>query len=485
MTSICSEIIIGTWKEAALFIPLTAVVSGEQQPSSSKGDVRLTTRTEATRPVVMPSRHQQHTQAEETDPAIWGQLTGKVIGGPQTKGRVPWLVEVQLASPVDSSSTSSKWYRLDSLGSVFVASKTPAPGQLSGACVADTQQELLQSYLDAIRPHIQLLWTSQQTTTSSYDSSSNKTRGDPSSVRAHYNEVKKESKEERFQDPLRPLRNANAIAKSEMIRFAVQYVTSGRQRDGRQPLQVWEHACGSGGDLPKWDRIARERRLRIEWYGFDLADDCVKEATRRSSAFVRTMDMSIRQGDFTSLSLETAKSANSLTFDVIVCMLALHYHPKPADWFQVVAASLKPHGVVVIYILNRDRLIQAWKAIKSSTSSSSSTSVSAAESTWSTPNGPQAGDQWSNSVASITWTSPTTIRYTLGTRVQGLEENSWTPDEYIKWASSAGLTCIESRPAAKWGASASSSSAASQVSHLPRDQQQVFEFHHGLVFRKT
>jgi SAM-dependent methyltransferase len=217
----------------------------------------------------------------------------------------------------------------------------------------------------------------------------------------------------------------------------------------------------------------------VEWYGFDLADDCVKEATRRSSAFYRTMDMSIRQGDFTLLSLETAKSATSLRFDIIVCMLALHYHPRPADWFQVVAASLKPHGVVVIYILNRDQLVQAWKASKSSVASVSATASG------SPSKGPQSGDQWSNSVASISWTGPTMIRYTLGTRVQGLEENSWTPDEYIKWAAGAGLACIESRPAVKWGSSSASASAVPQVSHLPRDQQHVFEFHHGLVFRKT
>lgn len=132
-------------------------------------------------------------------------------------------------------------------------------------------------------------------------------------------------------------------------------------------LRVLDVGCGNG----RWARALDRWGIRCEYIGVDVDPHLLSLAIDNTRALT-TVQSSFREADFTTLEWHSVLGLQPASFDVVVCLAALHHVPGYQLRAQVVselATLLAPQGVLIFshwQFLHSERFVRkqiAWQTI--------------------------------------------------------------------------------------------------------------------------
>lgn len=161
------------------------------------------------------------------------------------------------------------------------------------------------------------------------------------------------------------LRNANNAVKALQIEASVRRAVL-LLPESRRFIVVHDLACGKGGDLAKYGRLAQQLGIQILYYGVDVSDESIKELQKRwqntfSQRYSKYMTVTAITGNMCTRSSPAFYSQWPVA-DIVSIQFAIHYAWKSIADARALANNigrcLANHcGQVICNIVDSQKLL--------------------------------------------------------------------------------------------------------------------------------
>lgn len=161
------------------------------------------------------------------------------------------------------------------------------------------------------------------------------------------------------------LRNANNAVKALQIEASVRRAVL-LLPESRRFIVVYDLACGKGGDLAKYGRLAQQLGIQIQYYGVDLSNESIQELQNRwkntfAQRYGNCMTVNAVVGDMCTRKSPAFYSEWPVA-DIVSIQFALHYACKSVADFRALANNIGRClanfcGQVICNIVNSSALL--------------------------------------------------------------------------------------------------------------------------------
>ncbi|EDV21195.1 uncharacterized protein TRIADDRAFT_30586, partial [Trichoplax adhaerens] len=173
-----------------------------------------------------------------------------------------------------------------------------------------------------------------------------------SHVAKHYNELREEGIDARYESRIFFLRNFNNWVKSMLIGDIIERIKKQNLIENKRTIKVLDMACGKGGDIKKWMQGDVSYIVFTDIAGISV-EQCRKryEDTKNSSKTVNFFGAEFITADSAQQRLKDLYKDSNIKFDVTSCQFAFHYsfesQEKAELMLQNACECLRPGGYFI------------------------------------------------------------------------------------------------------------------------------------------